>query len=264
MEHYGPDLFKDTAGYYSKFRPLYPSTLTRYLVHKFRMDGKGRMLDLGCGTGQLALRFTDWFEEIVGVDTEQEMLNEAARLSEINRINNVQWMQGKAEELNTSWGSFRLITIAKAFHWMDRKAVIDVLYNSVCDHGGIAIIDPYNQNPKQEAWQLKTNEVVKRWLGDDRRAGNSTYSHPIEKHEDIIAQSSFVRMETHKLPSYLHTWTVDSIVGNLYSTSFASKRFFGDESVRFEDELRQALFEVNPEGVFQEELSLSVILAFKA
>lgn len=133
------------------------------------------MLDLGCGTGQLALRFSDWFEEIVGVDTESEMLDEANRLSSDKRLDNVKWVQGRAEERVCDWGVFRLVIIAKAFHWMDRESILDILYNSSDTNGGVAIID---NTGKQEPllWQLKVNEVVRRWLGDARRAGNSTYT----------------------------------------------------------------------------------------
>ncbi len=63
MTDYGDELFKDTAWYYSRYRPIYPASLIRYLIDKFSLDGNGRMLDLGCGTGQLAFRFADWFEE---------------------------------------------------------------------------------------------------------------------------------------------------------------------------------------------------------
>lgn len=87
MCDYGVDLFKNTATYYSKYRHLYPSSLIRFLVDKFSLIGDGRMLDLGCGTGQLSLRFKDWFEEIIGVDTESEML--ANRFSNDNRVDNV-------------------------------------------------------------------------------------------------------------------------------------------------------------------------------
>ncbi|WP_175989457.1 hypothetical protein [Bacillus sp. Marseille-Q1617] len=59
MTNYGKGLFEGTAGYFSKYRPLYPSFLVRFLVNRFSLNGEKRMLDLGCGTGQLTIRFSD-------------------------------------------------------------------------------------------------------------------------------------------------------------------------------------------------------------
>lgn len=263
MNEYGPDLFKGTAVYYSEYRPQYPSSLIRFLIQKFSLNGEGRLLDLGCGTGQLALRFSDWFEEMIGVDIENEMLEEANRLSKIHRVNNVNWVLGRAEKLQNDWGSFRLTILAKAFHWMDRASILEILYHSSENNGGLAIIDTFNVEQEPLSWQLKVNEVVKRWLGNERIAGDSTYTHPKERHEDIVARSSFKNVERMVLPSYAMTWTVDSILGNLYSTSYASKRLFGDHIERFEADLKSSLLEIEPTGKFTEELSVSVITAFK-
>jgi ubiquinone/menaquinone biosynthesis C-methylase UbiE len=263
MDEYGPDLFKGTAMYYSKYRPQYPSSLIRFLIQKFSLNGEGRLLDLGCGTGQLALRFRDWFEEMIGVDTESEMLEEANRLSEIHRVDNASWRLGRAEELLSNCGSFRLTILAKAFHWMDRASILEILYHSLDDNGGLAIIDTFNVEPEPLSWQIKVNEVVKHWLGNERIAGDSIYTHPKERHEDMVARSSFKDVERLVLPSYSMTWTVDSILGNLYSTSYAAKRLFGDHLEQFEADMKSALLKIEPTGTFTEELSVSVITAFK-
>lgn len=263
MGEYGPDLFKGTAVYYSKYRPQYPSSLIRFLVQKFSLDGEGRLLDLGCGTGQLALRFSDWFEEMIGVDTESEMLEEANRLSKIHRVDNVSWMKGRAEEFQSDWGSFRLTILAKSFHWMDRASILEILYRSSDDNGGLAIVDTFNVEQEPLAWQLKVNKVVKRWLGNERIAGNSIYMHPKERHEDVVARSSFKNVERLVLPSYAMTWTVDSILGNLYSTSYASKRLFGEHLDQFEEDMTSSLLEIEPTGKFTEEISVSIITALK-
>lgn len=263
MKDYGEELFKGTAWYYSRYRPVYPSTLIRFLVDKFQLDGEGRLIDLGCGSGQLALRFTDWFEHIIGVDTEPEMLEEAERLTTEYRAGNMQWIQARAEDIAPGWGDFRLATIAKAFHWMDRDKVLDQLHANLSSNGGIAIIDHYNPDYEPQAWQLKVNEIVRRWLGNERRAGNSTYTPPQEKYEDILSRSKFIRVENHRLPAYTYDWTIDSIIGNLYSTSFASKRLLGNKVEYFENDLRQALYGISSTGVLKEEMSLSVNLAFK-
>ncbi|ULO05508.1 class I SAM-dependent methyltransferase [Paenibacillus sp. 19GGS1-52] len=260
---YGLELFKGTAAYYSRYRPLYPSSLVRYLVDQFALDGTGRMLDLGCGSGQLALRFTDWFQQIMGMDTEPEMLDEAKRLATESRVDNIQWLNGKAEDITAEFGEFRLVTIAKAFHWMDRGRVLELLYNNVASNGGIAIIDNSLKKEEPQIWQQKVNEVVRRWLGEERKAGNSTYTPPAEKYEDILSRSPFKRVESHQLPCYTHIWTIDSIIGNLYSTSFASRRLFGNNVDRFETDLRQTLYDFSTNGLLKEVLSVDVIRAYK-
>lgn len=88
MSDYGSELFQGTASFYSKYRPLYPSPLVRFLIHRFSTNGDGTMLDLGCGTGQLACRFSDWFDQIIGIDPELEMIQEAQNFSSKLRLTN--------------------------------------------------------------------------------------------------------------------------------------------------------------------------------
>lgn len=130
MRSYGNDLFSGTARYYSLYRPLYPDTLIRFLIHKFALDGTGQMLDLGCGDGRLALRFVDWFETIVGVDQEPEMIEEARYLQKESRHDNIEWFTGNLEKFNAQQKkTFKMITIAKAFHWMEREKTLEMLFD---------------------------------------------------------------------------------------------------------------------------------------
>lgn len=265
MKDYGPDLFKGTAHYYSKYRPAYPAELIRCIVSRFALDGRSELLDLGCGTGQLTVRFADWFEKITGVDNETEMLQEARRITEEMRICNMHWVHGNAENYikGLKHESFRLVIIAKAFHWMDRTRMLEQLHSRVERNGGVAIIDSYTPDRKAPTdWQIAVDKIVKKWYGPERRAGNSTYTHPTVSHEDIVAASPF-EVEVHRLPVYEHTWTVESIIGNLYSTSFASRRFLRDQAVLFEKELEEALLNLDSSGIFRAEMHTSIILAVK-
>lgn len=264
MEIYGgEDLFKGTASYYSQYRPIYPSSLIRFLVECFSLDGSGNMLDLGCGTGQLTFRFSDWFGKVIGVDTDQEMIEEAKRISKEVRLENVKWHVGDLQDYKqTEDAVFKLVTIAKAFHWMDRAKVLESLYHMIPVGGGIAIID--NTFPPQVPlpWQETVNEVVQQWYGKERRAGNTTYSHPKASHSKMIEQSRF-HLSAHQLPTYEQTWTIDSIIGNVYSTSYGSKRFLGEHAASFEKHLTEALVALDETGVFKEEVKITVNLALK-
>jgi len=263
MNDYGEELFKGTATYYSRYRPIYPATLIRFLINRFSLNGDGRLLDLGCGTGQLTSRFSDWFEEIVGIDTEQEMINEAKRISVETRVENIEWIVGELDTFKQQVDkTFKLVTIAKAFHWMNREKVLDTLYEIVEHGGGIAIIDSYSPNQDSLPWQKKVSEVVKQWYGPERRAGRTTYSHPTLSHQEIVESSKF-ELEKHNLPSYEQLWTFDSILGNLYSTSYGNKRFLGENVSYFENHLREELLNIDETGIFREKIQVKIILALK-
>lgn len=242
---------------------MYPSSLIRYLIDKFSLNGEQQMLDLGCGTGHLTIRFSDWCKKIVGIDMEPEMIEEARRIHHEIRIGNIHWYTGTIEQYKKEHNEkFQLVTIAKAFHWMDRSKTLEELYEIVTDGGGVAIIDNYEPNKKLELWQVRLNEVIEKWYGKDRRAGNGTYTHPTMSHEEVLSSSNF-KVEIHQFPTYEITWTIDSILGNLYSTSYGSKRFLDDNILPFERELKEALLDLNEAGEFKEKLNLSVKLGLK-
>ncbi len=260
---YGNDLFKGAAGYYSKYRPMYPSSLVRYLVKKFDLNGEQTLLDLGCGTGQLTMRFSDWCERIVGADLEPEMLAEAKRLHEEIRMGNIEWFQGDLSSFKEQYDDvFDLVIMSKSFHWMDRPQVLDDLYGRVNQGGGVAVIDDYNPEKQLASWQKKLNEIITHWYGEERRAGNTTYSHPVKSHEEVIRQSPFT-LEIYRFPTFEREWTIDSILGNLYSTSYGLRRFLGDHVESFERAVRETLLTIHEDGVFKEEVDLSVKFGMK-
>ena len=59
-----------------------PAGAARRPGDRLRLEWHGRLLDLGCGTGQLAIPLRDRFEAVVGVDASAEMIAEARRQAE--------------------------------------------------------------------------------------------------------------------------------------------------------------------------------------
>ena len=49
------DLFRGTAWYYARYRSGYPEAFFKLVRNKFELSKVDRVLDLGCGTGQIAI-----------------------------------------------------------------------------------------------------------------------------------------------------------------------------------------------------------------
>ncbi len=266
LRTYDPTLFKGTAWYYARYRPEYPNALFALLSEAFNLNGQGRLLDLGCGTGHLAIPLSNRFEEVVALDPEPEMLSEAQKEAEAIGASNITWLEQQAEQFSSTQSLFRLATIGDAFCWMDKEVVLQRCYDLLLDDGGLAII--YTNRSfwtSPELWKQKTIEVVKKWLGEQRRAGmsnRSSYSSSQTSTKDLLTQSPFTRMAKHKL-EFEHNWTIETIIGYLYSTSFCSPSLLGDRVPEFEEDLKATLLEVEPSGKFQDKVPLTVHIAWK-
>ena len=112
-----PSLFAGCAPFYVRGRVAYPSVLADLLVDVLDLDGRGRLLDVGCGPGSLTLLLASHFEEAVGVDADEQMLAEAERQAVAAGITNIEWMHGKGEDISPDMGHFRVASMAASFHW---------------------------------------------------------------------------------------------------------------------------------------------------
>jgi len=117
---FAPDLYRGTAGYYERFRLPYPKTLISDLTCRTSPSGRGRLLDLACGTGQLAFALRDWFTEVWAVDQEPDMVEAvAAKAAAVGGAGalgggRIRAVVSSAEDLDVPAGYFELIVIGNA------------------------------------------------------------------------------------------------------------------------------------------------------
>ncbi|MEJ1976228.1 MAG: class I SAM-dependent methyltransferase [Acetobacteraceae bacterium] len=76
-----PDRFRSAAAHYLTGRPAYAPALIARVALLCGLDGTGRLLDLGCGPGQLAAAFAAFVADVLAVDPEPEMLAVGASLA---------------------------------------------------------------------------------------------------------------------------------------------------------------------------------------
>lgn len=246
----GAHLFTGTAQYYSRYRLRYPQAVLDIVAARFGLAGDGRLLDLGTGPGQLAIPLASHFAAVVALDVSAEMIAEGQREAERAAVANIRWLVGRAEEIAPDLGQFQLVTIGGAFHWMDQPEVLRRVESLVAPGGGLALFGLGGSHwNAPEPWAQAVVTTLQRWLGPQRRAGNRLAQLDEHLFEDWLAESSFSRIESGQY-RYDHTWTLDEVVGQLYSTSYASPALLGDNLPAFEAELRQTLSALEPTGRF--------------
>ncbi|WP_375501709.1 class I SAM-dependent methyltransferase [uncultured Nostoc sp.] len=277
---YDPTLFEGAAEVYAQYRTKYPPAVFDKLTEIFHLNGQGRLLDLGTGPGLIAIPLSTKFQEVVAIDPDPEMLKEAQRQAASVGANNITWLEQGAELINPSLGKFKLATIGRAFHWMERELVLERLYELLADDGAIPSLRDATRtvssaiallntgdNPwiSSLPWKQAAVEVVKKWLGEERRTGQRGQGirKPVDPpHEVVIANSKFARQEVYEVP-FEKSWTVSSYLGYLYTTAFSLKIFYGDKTEAFEADIKEALLAVEPSGHFTEELTATIQVVWK-
>ncbi|MGY2126295.1 class I SAM-dependent methyltransferase [Nocardia gipuzkoensis] len=259
----GESFFAGTAWHYARYRPGYPQSFFDDIRRRLRLDGTGRLLDLGCGTGQLTVPLAPHVAEAVGVDPEPTMLVEAADRARAAGVTTVRWVQGSSEDLPTGLGRFRLVTMGRSFHWMDRERVLASLTDSAEDDGALVIANDSCLVAPATEWQRAIEDVQHRFLSPHQRSGRATAAEGQESHEEILARSPFRRVQR-TVHEFTRSWTIDQAIGYLYSTSLPLHRLLGDRRTAFEQAVSDAMLAIDPAGRFVEPVPLEVLIATKS
>ncbi|MDH6259733.1 SAM-dependent methyltransferase [Bradyrhizobium sp. BR13661] len=170
--------FASTASMYEHLRPPYPREFFRTVAHKLSPTRESSLIDLGTGPGLLALGFGPYVGRVVAVDPEPAMLD-AARLATARAGRHVTLIEGKAETLPLDIGSFDIVTIGRALHWMDRDAVLARLEELVACDGAILICASFSATDGRNPWLDGYNEIRRRWSPAKlwEEAGKGTRTH---------------------------------------------------------------------------------------
>ncbi|WP_072803875.1 class I SAM-dependent methyltransferase [Rhodococcoides yunnanense] len=250
-------LFAGSAPYYSRGRLPYSPALADTVARALSLDGRGRLLDVGCGPGTVALALASHFDVVVGLDPDDGMLAEAEREAAARSVTGVQWVSGRAEDLPGDLGRFDVVTFAQSFHWTDRHRVAAIV-RSMLEPGGalVHISDSKDAGRAGESAPpfSAMHDLAVEYLGPLRRAGQGVLVAGTPSGEDSIFRSAgFPGVDRIVVPAGgVVRRDVDDVVAWVFSQSSTAPHLFGDRVGDFEHDLRALLRRAAPDGVFFE------------
>ena len=255
---YDPTIYLGTARHYSRGRPPYSRALAETLAAEAGLDGSGRLLDVGCGPGVVALELAGLFEETVALDPDAAMLAEARRAAEAG-VGGIRWLRALAEDIPAlGLGTFRLVTFGQSFHWTDRERVAEAAYDLLEPGGSLALVAhavrgrPVPEGPGHPPIPHDAiRALIDAYLGPRRRAGRGFSSPQPDRFEDVLARTRFGRPREVFAPGRADiVQDADLVLSNYHSTSFAAPHLFGDRLEAFRRDVRAELAARSPSGLF--------------
>ncbi|GAB7095839.1 class I SAM-dependent methyltransferase [Halolamina litorea] len=234
--------FESTAEQYAVYRPEYDDRALDYLRERFDLDGTGRLLDLGCGTGRLGVALAPDVGEVVGVDPNEAMIEHARERANVVGETNTDWrvgsdadLAGMADDLDP----LGLTVVGRSFHWMDQGRTLETLHEITESGGGVALLSDTEWLARGTAdWQDAVYDAVAEYLDDPpERTGPVEYDGSWIR---AVADHGFDDVERHSF-EVEREWDDRSVIGYLLSLSFCSPAVLGDDREAFEHAVRERL-----------------------
>jgi SAM-dependent methyltransferase len=260
----GPEpvtVFAGVAEDYQRYRVSYPEEVFDWIVREHNLDGRGRLLDAGCGTGYVCLPLSRWFEDVLAIDPEPDMLRVAALAARRQGVANVRFLRLRAEDVPTPVAPLRLVTFGNSFHWTDRVTVARALFPLIAPGGGLVALASSSAWASEQPWKRALLDTITDWLGPERSQRFSTGRLPgAPHHRDALRETPFSELRVVDIVKR-HTWTADTLIGLLYSSSLQVRNVLGTRMVEFERDLRERLFRLEPDDRFVDDIEFTITSA---
>lgn len=259
MVRYDPSIYRGAAVHYRYGRPAYSPRLEALFTEELDLDGRGRLLDVGCGPGILTIRLAHLFEEAVGLDPDPEMIAEGRRAAQEQGITNITWVQAQAEDLpGAAPGPYRVVTFGQSFWWTDEVRVAEAVYDMLEPGGALVLIvhtvegravPPSPGPPPIPHAEIKA--LVQKYLGSTRRAGQGIAPVRTHRFEDALVRTRFGTPRVIFAPGIPDlVRDSESVLSGYFSLSSSAPHLFGDRVEAFANEVRELLKARSPEGLF--------------
>jgi SAM-dependent methyltransferase len=227
-------------------RPPYPAAVFDVLA-ELAVDAPRAVLDVGCGTGDIARPLAARVERVDAVDVSEAMIARG-RQQPCGDAPNLRWLLAMVEDAPLS-PPYALITAGESLHWFDWEVVFPRFADALTPNGVLAIIG--------RNW--KTDE--KREMPIIGRYSTNREFRPYNLLGELTARGLFERRGQCRVGPEPWRPTIAEYIECRHSQNGLSRERMGDAAEAFDAEMRAALLDLCREGKMalrDDRLALSV------
>lgn len=232
--------FASTVAYYESARPPYGAAFFEAVALQMGLDGRERLLDVGAGPGILAIGFSPYCREVVGVDPEPGMVEAAREAAERAGVT-VRFIEARFEDSAVKLGAFDIVSIGRAIHWLDPEPARAALDRALAPRGSVLVCGATSAKGGRNPWLETFNAVRDRWKGD----------RPSRDHHSFFADGHFTRTGTIRVEE-TYAVPVERLVERVLSMSTSSSERLGDEVPAMKSAMREALAPFAADGMIED------------
>jgi ubiquinone/menaquinone biosynthesis C-methylase UbiE len=256
---YDPQRFSSTIPHYMAGRPPYSPRLIELLARETGLSGSSRVLDLGCGPGSVTLALARHAGTTIGMDPDAAMIAAASQAAAAAGIA-IDWRVGSSFDLGSDLAPLDLVTIGRAFHWMDREATLKRLDELVAPSGAVALVNtelhPFGDNRWHSAF-----EDIRKAHGRFDEFYHWRKSGDWEQHISVLVRSAFGDVERHSVFERREV-SLDELVARALSFSANAPTLLGEDGrSAYEAEIRAKMTAIQPSGRFPEIVESAAVIA---
>jgi SAM-dependent methyltransferase len=217
-------------------RTPYPSALGPVLLSLARPD-RGRVLELGCGTGEIARMLAPHVERIDAIDISAPMLARARRMPGGGH-GGIRWLQERAENVPLD-APYALAVAGDSLHWMTWEIVLPRVAEALAPGAVLAIVGAI---PVPRPWSAELRELFRVY---------SVIRDFVESDlvEELRARGLFEPLGDMSLDEEPFERSVDDYIESLHSTAGLPRERMAPERARaFDEEVRALVTPFASEG----------------
>jgi ubiquinone/menaquinone biosynthesis C-methylase UbiE len=230
-------------------RPPYPDAVFDTLASLLGAGPK-RVLELGCGSGDLTLGLAPRVQAIDAVDP-AEMMLERARSRAPDATANVRWIRAAAEQLQPAPGRYALVVAAESFHWMEWSPVLRMIAASLRGDGVLAFVT--ERRLIGLPWAAEAQRLVA------EHSTNQDYR-PYDLIAELTRRNLFREAGRRACEQASFSQSVDAYVESFHSRNgFSRERMSTESAAAFDAAMRKLVLDHAPSGIVTAAVATTVV-----